>query len=246
MSWFVDWFDSPLYEKMYAKRDEEEAAKLAELLAELLPVDKYKRVLDLGCGRGRHSINFAKHGYTVTGIDLSEKAIQKARKKAEELNLDIEFLKGDMRHPLGRTFDGIINLFTSFGYFANDEENVSVIKAMKSMLRKDGFLVIDYLNASKVKDDIIPYEEGKIDDISYDIHRYLEEDTVNKKMQFHKGSDEAKKVYTERVKLYDLNWFQTHLNEEHIKIEKVLGDYEGSPYDKQESPRLLIIGRLVE
>ncbi|HKJ45906.1 MAG TPA: class I SAM-dependent methyltransferase [Balneolales bacterium] len=246
MSWFEDWFDSPLYEKMYTKRDEEEAAKLADLLAELLPVEMYKSVLDLGCGRGRHSINFAKRGYTVTGIDLSEKAIQKARKKAEELHLDIEFLIGDMRHPLDRTFDGIINLFTSFGYFADDEENVSVIKAMKSMLRKDGFLVIDYLNAGKVKDDLIPYEEGKIDGVSYDICRYLEEDTVNKKMQFHTGSSEAKKEYTERVKLYDLNWFQTHLEEEHIKIEKVFGDYDGSPFNKQESPRLLIIGKLAE
>ncbi|HKJ34879.1 MAG TPA: methyltransferase domain-containing protein, partial [Balneolales bacterium] len=184
MSWFEEWFDSPLYEKMYANRDDKEAAQLADLLKEVMPAEQYSEILDLGCGRGRHSINFAERGYHVTGIDLSEVAIQKARSKAKKMNLDIEFIVGDMRKPLDRTFDGIINLFTSFGYFRDDEENRKVLRAMQKMLRTDGLLVIDYLNAEKVKKDIESYDEGTIDHIEYEIHRFLEDDTVNKKMIF--------------------------------------------------------------
>jgi len=79
MSWFEEWFDSPLYEKLYANRNSDEAERLADLIEKEIPVKKYSTVLDLGCGRGRHSIALATRGYDVTGVDLSEEALAKAR-----------------------------------------------------------------------------------------------------------------------------------------------------------------------
>jgi len=241
MSWFEEWFDSPLYEKMYANRDDKEAAQLADLLKEVMPAEQYSEILDLGCGRGRHSINFAERGYHVTGIDLSEVAIQKARSKAKKMNLDIEFIVGDMRKPLDRTFDGIINLFTSFGYFRDDEENRKVLRAMQKMLRTDGLLVIDYLNAEKVKKDIESYDEGTIDHIEYEIHRFLEDDTVNKKMIFQFDDNGKTREYQERVKLYNLDWFREKMKACHLVIKQVYGEYDGQAYDPDESSRLIMI-----
>src|SRR6056297_542997 len=111
MSWFEEWFDSPLYEKLYSNRDEKDAASLADLIEEVIPVSAYRNVLDLGCGRGRHSITLAQRGYQVTGIDLSNKAIEKAKRIAGQKNLNnVKFFVRDMRDPLPKQFDAIVNL----------------------------------------------------------------------------------------------------------------------------------------
>ena len=245
MEWFEEWFDSPLYEKLYAYRDDAEAELLANNLESVLPLGEYHKILDLGCGRGRHSINMARRGYKVTGIDLSEAAIQKAKKRSKNLGLDIEFLIGDMRIPLERKFDAIINVFTSFGYFEDDDENVKVLSAMRYMLHPESKLVMDYLNANQVIRAYVPHERGKTDDISYEITRFIEQGTINKKMEFFLGEPSKKMVYKERVKLFDLNWFEKHMEEIGIRIIQTYGDYDFGEYNQMESPRLIIIGEVV-
>lgn len=108
MSWFEEWFDSPLYEKIYANRNREEASQLADLIETIIPKNSYPTLLDLGCGRGRHSIALAKRGYQVTGIDLSEAAIQKAKHLSEVEGLtNTRFLVSDMRDRMDQSFDSI-------------------------------------------------------------------------------------------------------------------------------------------
>ncbi len=243
MEWFEEWFDSPLYDKLYANRDDAEAKVLADHLAKIMPADKFPNILDLGCGRGRHSINMALRNYHVTGMDLSQTAIKKARKKAEDQNLDIEFLIGDMREPLNTMFDGIINLFTSFGYFEKDEENSQVLQAMSKMLYPGGMIVIDYMNAINVITNYVPHERGVIDNIDFGITRFVENDTINKKMIFRTGGNSGEKVYSERVKLYTLGWFERNLAKAGIKIIQTFGDYELNDFNEQNSSRLIMIGK---
>lgn len=243
MEWFEEWFDSPLYEKLYANRDDAEAKILADHLVKIIPASKYRNILDLGCGRGRHSINMALRGYHVTGVDLSEAAINKARIRSEKLGLDIEFLIGDMRTPLNTKFDAIINLFTSFGYFEDDDENAMVLKAMREMLHSECMLVIDYMNAQNVVRHYVPHEKGKIDDVSYEITRFIENDTINKRMVFQRNGSEQEKVFTERVKLYSLDWFEQKLSEQGVKITSIYGDYEFNKFDPLKSSRLIILGK---
>ncbi|HKI43795.1 MAG TPA: class I SAM-dependent methyltransferase [Balneolales bacterium] len=240
-SWYEEWFDSSLYEKLYAYRDDEEAARLADLLEVELPNARYRKILDLGCGRGRHSLNMARRGYKVTGFDLSERAIQKARDRAENENLSIDFRIHDMREPLDEQFDAILNLFTTFGYFDDDAENVRVLHAMSHMLRPSGRLVIDYMNAHGVRRSLDPHQDGSIESLGYDISKEIDESVnmVVKTIRFHKQDGDVRE-YQERVKLYDLDWFKEHLARYNLALVKCCGNYDGDPYEEEVSNRLLM------
>jgi SAM-dependent methyltransferase len=139
--WFASWFDSVHYHKLYGYRDETEAARfLDELIARLHPRWK-ARVLDLGCGAGRHSKYLASRGLRVVGMDLAAGSIREA-KKSEQPGL--RFLHHDMRVPFGRdAFDFVFNFFTSFGYFEKPGEHMTVVRNMATSLRQGGTLVLD-------------------------------------------------------------------------------------------------------
>lgn len=245
MDWFEEWFDSPLYEKLYANRDEKEAERLVQFLEDTLPLEKCSRILDLGCGRGRHSINLNRKGYEVTGIDLSERAIATAREKAESMGLEhIRFEVRDMRDPLPETFDAVVNLFTTFGYFKSDEENASVLESVRQMLKPEGIFVLDYLNAEKVKKQYEPANRGEFHGISYEIQRYLSNNSIIKEIEFSGDKIDGKKQYAERVKLYGLDWFEREMGKRNMEIREVYGDYRGNDFDSEESPRLLMISQL--
>ncbi len=109
-----------------------------------LPISNYKKILDLCCGYGRHSNMLGKYGYNVLGIDRDEDALI----KAEELsNKNVEYLSYDMRNieKLPYSFDGIISMWHSFGYF-NDEVNNSIIRQISSLLNKNGRFILDIYN----------------------------------------------------------------------------------------------------
>jgi len=240
MSWFEEWFDSPLYEKLYAYRNEEEAELLAGLIEDEIPKYSYPEILDLGCGRGRHSLTLAEKGYSVTGVDLSEHAIHKARRIASERKLDnVTFLIGDMREPLNRKFDAALNLFTSFGYFIDDEENASVFDAVEKMVKSNGRFLVDYMNAEKVKENLVAEESGVYQDINYSIMRWIENNMVFKKIVFDLNGES--KSYTERVKLYGEEWFKEELIKRGFEIYRCYGSYDGKPFIPESSSRLIFI-----
>lgn len=244
MSWFEEWFDSPLYEKIYADRNHKEAAQLANLIESRMPGSGFRDLLDLGCGRGRHSITLAKRGYRITGVDLSEEAIKKARRLASEENLkNIRFLIGDMREPIEQTFDAILNLFTTFGYFLDDLENRNVLKNVNRMLKSDGLFFQDYLNSHFVKSNLVPSESGEYDNIQYEIVRKIEENMVFKTIRFSGPELNQPLEFTERVKLYELDWFEKELEQNGLKLLTLFGDYKGSPFQKKESPRLIMLSQ---
>lgn len=245
MDWFEEWFDSPLYEKLYANRDEAEARQLVELLVDELELNQCSRILDLGCGRGRHSINLNKKGYRVKGIDLSKQAIKTAKEKVKKMGLtNIDFEVRDMRDPLDETFDAIVNLFTTFGYFETDAENASVFDSVVAMLKPGGIFVLDYLNADKVKRGYSPSDSGEFHGIKYDIQRYIREGAIYKDIEFAGDRVNGHRTYSERVKLYHLDWFQQEMEKRGLEIDHVYGDYEGHSFDPDTSARLMIISHL--
>lgn len=242
MSWFREWFDSPLYEKLYRSRNEEEAALLVELLEKEIPKSGYPHILDLGCGRGRHSITLAQKGYKVTGIDLSSEAIRKAKKNAKKKGVEeIDFRVRDMRNPLPQQFDAVVNLFTTFGYFLDDDENAKVFTGVASMLPAKGIFVIDYLNEHRARKDLVPEETGMYENLHYHIVREIKDGMIFKKITFEGDELKGSVQYEERVKLYDTSWFRRELNNKGFKIKRCYGDYSGSEYNKETSPRMLMV-----
>lgn len=200
-AWYSTWFDTPLYEKLYAERDQQEAVEMIHLLERHLPIRDHARVLDLGCGRGRHSLEMAKRGYSVTGLDLSEQALQKARIKADVMGLSVKFIQGDMRNHIfegesqesfyssqdgfdskeERRFDIIVNLFTTFGYFEKSEDDQLVLDAVSEMLKDGGWFVLDFLNPVWVRKMLTAEETRSLDGLTVHIKRWIEEDVSNSK-----------------------------------------------------------------
>ena len=246
MSWFEEWFDRPLYELLYAYRNEEEAKKLADLIERVIPPDQYAKIVDVGCGRGRHSITLAERGYAVTGFDLSPEAIRKAKLKASERGLnEITFRVQDMRQPLDDSFNAAVNLFTTFGYFYEDSENRKVLESVQQMLNENGLFLIDYLNAKKVKNELVPSENGTHENIHYSIKRYIKDGFVYKEIEFSGEELESDRKYTERVKLYGNDWFESNLKDSGFEVKKRLGNYSGKSFDPDSSPRLIILARKI-
>ena len=123
--WFAAWFDSPAYHILYGNRDSDEALNLIKNLDKILS-SEVEKVLDVGCGAGRHVVAWEKLGYKASGFDLSSESIRLAKSKPS--NADFRVL--DMRDLKNQTkwtdeFDLISNLFTSFGYFSKEEEHTS-------------------------------------------------------------------------------------------------------------------------
>ncbi|MFZ4059577.1 MAG: class I SAM-dependent methyltransferase, partial [Ferruginibacter sp.] len=143
-AWFKDWFNSPYYHQLYNNRDEQEAANFIDQLIDYLQPTTGATMLDVACGKGRHSIQLAAKGFDVTGIDLSEESIQEALKSETDM---LHFYKHDMRLPFRiNYYDFVFNFFTSFGYFNTAREHHHAIRTMNQAVKHQGCFVMDYLN----------------------------------------------------------------------------------------------------
>ena len=244
MSWYEEWFWSDAYTQVYDHRDEEEAERLVDLIQRKVNPVPNAHILDIGCGRGRHARALARRGYRVTGIDLSEEAIAEARDEAaaEGLDATTSFRVGDMREPVcDGCADGVVNLFTSFGYFDDDAENERALAAMTTALRPGGWFVQDFLNAPVVADTLgaseHETEEGHV------IHqdRWIEDGRVNKKITIH--HDGQTDAFQESVRLFTLYDFKKMYSRVGLEVVELFGDYNGGDYEPDDSPRLLLHAR---
>jgi len=150
----------------------------------------------------------------------------------------------DMRDPLPKQFDAIVNLFTTFGYFLEDEENRRVLRNTGKMLNQGGILFLDYLNPHYVEKNLVPSESGMYENLTYNVTRQIKDGMVFKTIQFSDDSLDKPVKYRERVKLYDLEWFRDVLTKSGYDIIETYGNYEGSPF-LVESPRMIIVAKLM-
>jgi len=151
----MEWFeDETLWRELYpyvfpADRVAAAPAQVAQILA-LAGIDA-GAVLDLCCGPGRHALEFARRGFAVTGVDRSPFLLERAREKADEAALAVEWVLADMRQfQRPAAFDLACNLFTSFGYFEREEDNLRVLRNLWQNLRAGGTLVMDMVGKERV------------------------------------------------------------------------------------------------
>jgi SAM-dependent methyltransferase len=235
-NWFASWFDSPYYHILYKERNYREAQLFMDNLTHYLNLPEKAKVLDLACGKGRHSIYLNQLGFNVVGADLSENSILEAQKNSNET---LHFQVHDMRETFEDKFDAIFNLFTSFGYFENDEDNLKTLKAIKESLTEYGFAVIDFMNVTNVLNTLVPEEVKTVDEIDFHIKRYLKDGHIYKEIDF---EDQGQKFhFTEKVKALTLKDFEEMMEEAGIFLLDIFGDYKLKKFHKTESERLIMI-----
>ena len=240
-SWFSTWFDSKYYPILYQHRNDEEAKKFIDHLLEFLPKKDHADWLDLACGNGRHAIYLAKKGFKVTGLDLSPNAIQHAKNTSNELGLNVEFDVHDMRQSLSpKQFDFIFNLFTSFGYFSSQEEEIETLQSINHALRTpSSYLVIDFLNARKVIDGIVPRETKVINEIEFKLKRYVKNKKVIKEIQINDHGRSSQ--FEESVNLLFEEDFKFLFDQVGLNVKHTFGNYYLDPFDIKTSDRLIMI-----
>jgi SAM-dependent methyltransferase len=238
-TWFENWFDSPYYHLLYQNRDLNEASLFIDNLCHFLKIPENAEILDLACGKGRHSFSLSKKGYRVTGVDLSEQSINYA-KKLESKNLN--FFIHDMRMPLkSLSFDYVMNIFSSFGYFETEQEHLDTLININKSLKNEGILIIDFLNIKKVLKNIVPIEEKTIDNILFKIQRKTVDSFLLKKIEIQHQTKILN--FEEKVMMLDLAKFELWIEKSNFKLIHVLVNYNLEKYDESASDRLILIAQ---
>lgn len=236
VDWFTDWFNTSYYHTLYKSRNDADAQLFMRNITDFLSLPKTSHILDLPCGKGRHAIYLNSLGYKVTGADLSENSILHAKQFENE---KLQFLVKDMRKPFSNRYDAIFNLFTSFGYFENDDEDILVLENMKHGLKENGVFVLDFLNVVNVKNNLVVKELKTVDGIDFHIEREIKDGFILKHISFtDKGVHHS---YTEQVKYLDLEKFTAYFEAAGLKIKHIFGDYQLSEFDAQTSDRLILV-----
>jgi SAM-dependent methyltransferase len=235
-NWYASWFDTPYYHILYKDRDYAEAQLFMDNITQYLNLPSEAKILDLACGKGRHSIYLNKIGYEVTGVDLSENSIKEA--KLFE-NQTLKFEVHDMRIAFEQKFDAVFNLFTSFGYFENDDDNLETLIAIKNSLVDDGFAVIDFMNVDFVIEKLVSDEIKLVDEIDFHIKRYYKNGHIFKEISFQdKGQDFH---FTEKVKALRLQDFEELMEKAGIYLLDIFGDYKLKKFHPKQSERLIMV-----
>lgn len=237
--WFEEWFDSPYYHILYSHRDNEEAAAFLDLMCGQLQLPPGSGILDLGCGKGRHARHLHSKGFKVTGVDLSQQNIDFCRQFEEP---GLEFYVHDMRRLFRiNYYHAVLNLFTSFGYFEQDHQNELVIQAASKSLLPGGQLVIDFLNAEKVKNEMQPEQIVVRENIEFHIRKNIRSGFLIKDITFDDQGNSFR--FREEVRLLSENDFRAYFERAGLLVEKVYGDYKLDSFDIHSSPRLIMVAR---
>ncbi|WP_196892920.1 class I SAM-dependent methyltransferase [Aureivirga marina] len=234
--WFTTWFNTEYYHLLYNNRDDSEAQSFMKNLTSYLKLPKNATILDLPSGKGRHSRYLSSLGYHVTGMDLSENSIEFAKQFENE---NLHFKVHDMREPFPERFDAIFNLFTSFGYFEDDNHDIQVLKNIKNGLHKNGVAVIDFMNAEKVKQQLVTHEIQQRGEIKFQIERAIEDGFIIKKISFHAKNKDY--VFYEKVKYLNLSKIESYLEQVGLKLITTFGGYNLEPFNKETSNRLILV-----
>lgn len=235
--WFRDWFGEE-YLELYPHRDEVEAARAVRLYLEAVPPDA--PVLDLACGGGRHLRELAEAGVEAIGLDLSLVLLAEARRAVPGVPL----VRADMRRLPFRdeAFGGLTSFFTSFGYFPSVAEDRRVIRGIRRVLRRGGTFMLDFFNADRVRETLVPRDERCIGDRRVIQTREIVDDTVVKRIRVRdEGTAGGERRFEERVRLYGARELGEMLEAEGLRVDGRYGDYAGGGFDDA-AERLILVG----
>ena len=235
--WFAQWFDSPYYHLLYKSRDEDEAKVALDNLLLALNLSPGSQVLDLACGKGRHSRYLAEKGFHVTGLDISPASIFFARQFEHK---HLEFYQHDMRKSFRiNYFDAVMNMFTSFGYFKTDADHLLALKNVSKDLRSGGLFMLDFFNANYVHKNLVRSELKTVDKITFSLKRWVRSGYVFKSVEFQTSGRLFH--FQEQVRLFELVDFESLFTSAGLRLRQTYGNYDLSAFDAKSSKRLILI-----
>ena len=235
--WFNTWFDSPYYHILYKNRDLTEAEDFIIHLFEYLKPNASIPIVDIACGKGRHAIQMNKLGFVVDAFDLSENSIKEAKKS--ETN-QLHFFVNDIRKPLKKNqYQYAFNLFTSFGYFAEEQDNYKAIKAIADSLKPTGTFIMDFMNVHKVINNLVFSEEKNIEGITFKITKEVKDNFIIKYINF--SDNGVDYHFSESVKAITLTDFNAYFKSAGLKLITTFGNYNLDTFDINTSDRLIMI-----
>ena len=145
--WYETLFEGPYLRLWKPSLEKQDAKAQVDGALAILQISEGSEILDLCCGVGRHALELARRGYRVTGLDLCAEFLEMGRRAAEEEGLQVEFVRSDMRQiPFEERFDAVINMFTAWGYFEDDAENLEVFRQVARALKPGGKFLLDQPN----------------------------------------------------------------------------------------------------
>jgi len=239
--WWRTWF-GPGYLAVYDDFLAERTPVEVDQIEALLQLHPPRRILDLPCGQGRHAIELARRGYEVTGVDLSLYMLGVARDRADASGVRVRWLTGDMREALpGETFDVVLNLFTSFGYFDDEADDRRAVRAAASMLAPGGRFFLEVINGERVMGNFQEREWFTIGQTAVMERRSL--DLVTRRMVVERtvSSTNGDDTSVHAVRLYSGPDVKTMLHAAGFGRVELYGDWDGAPL-VPESLRVLAVG----
>lgn len=234
--WFKTWFDSDYYHLLYKDRDHTEAEKFINNIYQYLNPNPNDTVLDLACGKGRHSIYLNRMGAAVEGCDYSENSINYAKQFENDR---LRFYTHDMRNRLPKTYDYIFNLFTSFGYFESIEEHQMTLQNIFNGLNDKGLFIFDFMNTVHVLEHLVANEEVQKGSVSFNIKRELIEGFITKYISFEINGNKHK--YKEEVRALHPDELIKMMENCGFSVQEKFGNYQLAPFDLQKSKRFILI-----
>ena len=231
---------------MFPKSRFENTPAEVDQLLKLMKIKPGAHVLDLCCGPGRHTMELARRGFVVTGVDRTRAYLAEARRRARKEKLDIEFVLADMRKfRRARAFDAIINMFTAFGYFEKPSDDLRVLRNVYASLRPGGVFLMDIMGKERIAKIFNPRTWHREPDGTIILEeRWLEKDfswIENLWTIIRKG---RMKTYRVAHRLYSAVELKALLRRVGFDKVKAYGQLDGSRYDEN-ATRLVLMARKV-
>ena len=242
--WYEGWFEDDWLDVIVPSIPAARAEEMTAFVEERLGLAAGARVLDIPCGHGRISIPLAQRGYRVTGVDLSPRSLELARRNAAEAGVAVEWVEGDMREPPPGPFDAALNLWTSIGYFDDEAENQRVLDAVARSLAPGGAFLIDTINGYALAKGYRPkgwddLGEGvlMLQDAEFDHRRGR-----NTARWTIIRPDGTRRDLVHSLRVYTLHELAAMLERAGLEVEEAWGGYDGAELSF-DSWRLIVLAR---
>ncbi len=242
--WFTDehfWRD--LYPFMFRESRLDEPAEQIDNLLQLADPPGGD-VLDLCCGPGRWSVALAVRGYRVTGVDRSPYLLDRARERSAESGQDVELVAGDMREFVRpEAFDLALSMFTSFGYFADKDDDVTVLRNLHESLRPGGVCVVDVMGKERLARIFQPTAAEELPDGTVLVQQHdIEDDWTRIRNRWSVLREGNVSTYTFVLTVYSGQELRDLMTRAGFAEVALFGAYDGAPYGLV-SERLVAVAR---